>query len=67
MSVLGLKFHFSRGHGRYYRTDGKDWRYWKVTDGTVVDDRKRIRTELRHFAHAFILASFLHYLKQNRR
>ena len=23
-------------------------------DGTVVDDRKRIHTELRHFAHALV-------------
>ena len=24
-------------------------------DGTVVDDRKRIHAELRHFAHAFVI------------
>jgi len=30
-------------------------------DGTVVDDGKRIHTELRHFAHALVLR----YLKKH--
>ena len=28
-------------------------------DGTVVDDRKRIHTELRHFAHTLVLNSIV--------
>lgn len=31
--------------------------------GAVVNDRERVRDELRHFVHAHPLASFLLYLK----
>ena len=29
---------------------------WQVMNGTVADDRERIHTELRHFAHALKFA-----------
>ena len=32
-------------------------------DGTLVEDRKRIHMQLRHFFHALLRAFFLRYLK----
>ena len=42
-----------------------DYKLWEVMGGTVIGHRERIHTELRHFAHTFVLAPCSHYLKQN--
>ena len=31
-------------------------------DSTVIDNREKIRMELRHFVHALVLASYLSFI-----
>ena len=32
----------------------QEYKYWEAMNGTVIDDRKKIHTELGHFAHALL-------------